>query len=356
MHTATPAAGAADLTAPWCTAALAGVLGGGGGKVVDVSAAAVGNGLVADTFRLTLAYEPAEAGPTTVIAKVPAADDTSRLAARLTGTYEVESSFYRELAPTLPVRAPRCFDAAYDPATGDYHVLLEDAAPAEAADQLTGCSVADIEMAIDELVLLQGPRWGDETLLDIGWLNRAQPPRLDDTATLVLQCVPPFLQRFGDRLEPSTVALIERLVPKLRASMHNRPRPWTIVHGDYRGDNLLFGGERAVVVDWQTVGAAPGTFDLTYLLGGSMVPELRRQHERDLVARYSEGIRAHGHDVDDEWVWTGYRRSSFGGLVMAIVASALVRQTGRGDEMFLVMAERPAVQVADLDGESLLVD
>jgi hypothetical protein len=41
---------------------------------------------------------------------------------------------------------------------------------------------------------------------------------------------------------------------------------------------------------------------------------------------------------------------------MAIVASILVEQTDRGDEMFLAMAERPADMALDLESESLLPD
>ena len=37
-------------------------------------------------------------------------------------------------------------------------------------------------------------------------------------------------------------------------------------------------------------------------------------------------------------MWEQYRRYAFGGLIMAIVASFLVRRTERGDEMFITMA------------------
>ena len=53
-------------------------------------------------------------------------------------------------------------------------------------------------------------------------------------------------------------------------------------------------------------------------------------------------------------MWTLYRHYAFSGLVMAIVASFLVRQTDRGDEMFMTMASRHAHQALDLDSESLL--
>ncbi|MDQ3469352.1 MAG: phosphotransferase [Actinomycetota bacterium] len=353
-RTATAARGVADLSVDWCTDALGAVL--EGGRVVDVSTTAVGTGQVADTVRLTLTYDPPSSGPATLVAKVPAADAASRAAARLTRTYEIEASFFRDLAPAAAVRAPRCYDAAYDPVSDDYHVLLEDVAPAEQGDQLAGCPLGDIEDAVDELALLHGPRWGDETLLDIGWLHRTQPQRIDETVALIGQCVAPFLQRFGARLEPATVAVVERFTPRVGAYLHGWPRPWTIIHGDYRADNLLFGGDRVVVVDWQTVGLGPGPFDLAYLLGASVVPDDRRRHERDLVARYVEGVRAHGVQLDDEVAWTEYRRCSFGSLLMAIVAPMLVKQTERGDEMFIAMADRPARQIADLDAESLLAD
>ncbi len=88
--------------------------------------------------------------------------------------------------------------------------------------------------------------------------------------------------------------MFDRLVPRLGDYLAARPRPWTIVHGDYRADNLLFGGDRVVVVDWQTVGLGPGPADLSYLLGASLVPDARREHEAALVDRYVAGLRAAG--------------------------------------------------------------
>jgi hypothetical protein len=343
---------ASDITAAWCTAALEAEL--GGATVTSVSTVPVGTGQVADTLRLHLAYDRPGAGPPTLIAKVPAEDETSRTAARMTRTYEIEASFYRDLAPHLPVRAPHCHHADHDPDSDGYVVLLEDVAPAVQGDQVAGCTLAQMEAAIDELALLHGPRWGDETLLDIGWLHRDQPDSIDNIAALIGGCTPMFLARYGERLSPETVALVERFMPRLRAYLHDRPGPWTVVHGDFRADNLLFGGDRVVVVDWQTVRVAPGAGDLAYLIGTSLETDLRRMHEQALVDHYAERLRAQGVEVDGAELWTSYRRSAFAGLIMAIVASALVRQTDRGDEMFLAMAERPAQQVHDLDAEALV--
>jgi Phosphotransferase enzyme family len=344
--------GAADITAAWCDAALAGRL--DGAHVTAVRQQPVGTGQVADTLRLHLEYDRHDAGPSTLIAKVPATEEVSRDAARHTRTYEIEASFYRDLAPTLPVRTPECWFAHHDPMTDAYVVVLEDVSPAEQGDQMRGCPVDDIAAAIDELALLHGPRWGDPTLRDIGWLHRTGPDALDGLVTLVSSTVAPFEAHYIERLDADTIGVVDRLVPHLDAYLRYRPEPWTIVHGDFRADNLLFGGGRVVVVDWQTVGLGPGPADLAYLLGASLTPDDRRLHESALVDRYVEGLVAQRVPVERDDVWQLYRRFAFGGLIMAIVASALVRRTERGDDMFVTMAVRHARQALDLDSEALL--
>ena len=204
--------GADDLTVDWCNAALGPSL--AGGRVVAVTARPVGTGQVADTVRLQLTYDGAGTpGPATLVAKVPSADETSRAGARFSRTYEIEASFYRDLAPSLPVRTPTCHHAAHDPETDGYVVLLEDVAPARQGDQMEGCPVPDIVAAIDELVLLQGPRWGDETLRRIPWLDRATPDGVERMIELVTYAVGPFKEHYTDRLDADTVALVDRLVP-----------------------------------------------------------------------------------------------------------------------------------------------
>jgi hypothetical protein len=54
--------------------------------------------------------------------------------------------------------------------------------------------------------------------------------------------------------------------------------------------------------------------------------------------------------ADDAWL--EYRRYTFAGFVMAVVASMIVKQTPRGDEMFMAMANRHGVHAADLDSLS----
>lgn len=341
-----------DVTPAWCGAALAGRL--GEAAVVAVEAAPVGTGQVADTYRLALAYDPPGAGPATLVAKVPAAAEASRAAAAATRTYEVEAGFYRELAPSLPVRVPECWHAHHDPGTGAYAVVLEDVAPACQGDQLAGCTPDEAAASLDEAARLHAPRWGDPALGAIPWLARRDPQAVAATAELIAGAVPGFLDRYAGRLDPDVVALVERLAPRVRDLLRDRPGPETVAHGDFRVDNLLFGGERVVVVDWQTVALGPGLADVSYLLGGSLTTEDRRRHEGGLVEHYRRALGGLGVALGADECWAGYRRFAFGGLLMAVVASMLVGRTERGDAMFATMAERAGRHALDLGAEELL--
>ena len=132
----------------------------------------------------------------------------------------------------------------------------------------------------------------------------------------------------------------------------------TLAHGDYRLDNMLFGPPGSdrplVVVDWQTVRLGCGTSDVAYFLGAGLHPDVRRAHERDLVARYHAALSSYGVDYPFDACWEDYRRYSFAGYVMAVIASVLVGRTERGDAMFMAMANRHAAQAVDLDATDLL--
>lgn len=339
--------GAADLTAEWLTAAL-------GTEVVALRTEPVGTGQVADTVRLFVDYAESGAGPPTLIAKVPAADEASRAGARIARTYEREAGFYRDLAASLPARIPRCYHVGHELDTDSYDVVLEDVAPARQGDQMAGCSIEQVASAIDELALFQAPRWGDDTLRQLGWLHRQSPTHLADTAALIRWAAGTFSELYREVAQRQTMDLIDEFLVRLDAYLETQPEPWTIVHGDFRADNLLFGGERVVVVDWQTVGFGPGPTDLAYLLGASLTPALRRSHEHELVDRYVDRLCANAVGIDRPTAWEGYRRFAFHGMIIAIASPALVRRTTRGDELFVTMADRHAQQAIDLDSLSLI--
>ena len=83
------------------------------------------------------------------------------------------------------------------------------------------------------------------------------------------------------------------LFGNLEAYLATDVGPHTIVHGDFRLDNLLIRPdvpEVVGVVDWQTCTRGPALRDVAYLLGAGLLPEVRREAEGELVRRYHAGL------------------------------------------------------------------
>ena len=353
----TPAA----LTPEWITGALRSSGRLGAGTVTDVELSPVGTGQMCDSLRLTLRFDggPVDA-PATMIAKLPAADETSRATARSLGSYENEVRFYQLLAPELPMRTPAVYYADIDVETASFILLLEDMAPAEQGDQLRGCSPETAKVAVDELVRLHAPRWDDPTLEAFEWLHRDRAAQRAFLMAFLPGAWDGFRARYAAQLGTDVLAAGDALFTNLDSYLAIDTRPWTIVHGDYRLDNLLFdpspGGVPVTVVDWQTCTHGPALQDVAYFIGAAMPPDERRDAEVELVRGYHAGLAAAGvPDYGWEQCWGDYRRGTWAGLIMAVAASMLVERTERGDQMFLTMAARHSRHVLDLDAPELLV-
>jgi aminoglycoside phosphotransferase (APT) family kinase protein len=344
--------GVSDLTPEFLTRALTARL--GGAHVTSVQATPIGTGQVSDSFRLRLTCDRPPDMPETLVAKIPAADPASRNAARVFRTYEIEASFYGQLAAGLPVALATCYYAGYDAGPDEYVVLLEDLAPACPGDQLAGITPDQAASAIDELAALHGAGWGSKTLAGLPWLNRSSPEGAQLMTAAVTGMYPGFRDRYAARLEPETLPLIEDFLPRTAGYLEARDGPRTIVHGDFRADNLLFGNARPFVLDWQTCSFGAGVGDLSYFLASSLMAEDRQRHEEDLVRRYHAELSARGVRLSWNDCWNDYRRYAFAGIVMDIIAAMFVQQTERGDEMFAAMADRHARHAIDLDSLRLL--
>lgn len=338
----------------------------GAARVHSVHDEEIGTGQMSESRRLRVEYDGECALPTTLIAKFPSADPKSRATGKLTRCYEVESSFYRDLRDALDVGAPTCFHVERDEATDDFLLLLEDFAPCRQGDQIVGCTIDEARSCVDELVRLHGPLWNSPFLSKLAWLNRSTDKDRSASQALMQTVFAGFLQRYGDRLTVEARTVGEEFVRDSGGYFRRELPHRTVVHGDFRLDNLLFRGPgdssraptaangavtgvRVGVVDFQTVTHACGAQDLAYFVGAGLTTESRRLHESELVQRWVDGLRGYNVALTYDDAWHEYRKFTFAGYVMAVVASMIVKQTDRGDEMFLAMANRHAQHAVDLD-------
>ncbi len=342
------------LTPSWLTAALTTTRILEGAQVVKATSRPIGTGQMCDCVRLAVHYDRPTDAPGTIVAKLPAADETSRATAKALRSYENEVRFYQQLAPELPIRTPRAYYADIDVESASFVLLLEDLAPAQQGDQLRGCSPEQAEIALQELVKLHAARWGDPTLADIEWLHGDKTANREFLGILLPGLWDGFLDRYATDLGVDVTRAGTVLFSQIEAYLLADPGPSTVVHGDYRLDNLLFdpapGGTPVAVVDWQLCTDGPGMHDVAYFIGAGLGVDERRSAEADLVRGYHAAlVRAGVHDYTWERCWLDYRRGTWSGLIMAVAASMLVERTARGDQMFLTMAERHARHALDLD-------
>ncbi len=297
--------------------------------------------------------------PASVVGKFAAEDDQARSFMASSG-YPNEVCFYRDFASRVTIRVPRCAHAAIDD-EGWFTLLLEDLAPMRAGDQLQGCSVAQVEAAVQELVGLHAPCWDAPVLRThprFGGAGSAlgDPSVLGDAFTAV---VPGFVERYGAALAPDEVAFYQRLGESATKWISARPKARSLVHSDFRPDNLMFGvadGRPTVAaVDWQGFGLGCALADVSFVIGNALTADDRRAHEERLVCRYHDALVAAGVDgYPFEECWDEYGRSLFSALATTIFGAMYGVRTERGDRMFELMGGRHARQILDLGADRVL--
>jgi aminoglycoside/choline kinase family phosphotransferase len=334
---------------------LAQHLGVSGLKVESVTP--IGTGQMAESYRVSFAAGSHGQLPPSVVVKVPSQSESSRAASRITRCYELETGFYTHVRSLVGVSAPNCLHVWFDAPSDDFVLVLEDIVSGKQGDQLSGASVEQARAAVDELVLLHAPLWNSPQLNTLSWMPRHTMESSQGTRDLLRSVFAGFTSRFESRVGAEVLELGAQLVANIDGYDRAFPNNETIVHRDFRLDNLLFTetshGTQVKVVDWQTASISSGATDLAYFIGASFAPEQRRLVENELVHRYHDGLTQSGISMSWTEAWDQYRLFATSGYIMAIVASMLVKQTERGDAMFAAMANRHGQQMIDLETLSL---
>lgn len=336
--------GAEELTAEWLTLALreAGSLSDAAVSEIRVQPlGTAGVGFLSGLARVELRFDrAAPAAPQSLVAKFPAAGDTRELGDSL-NAYEREIRFYREIAPRSPVRTPRCYGTTLDVDQGAFVLLLEDGTPWRAGDQVRGLTQQEAEECLRTIAPFHAQWWQSAELEHLTWM----PLENMDLLTLFDQNWPAFRARFAPELTPAELEVGEHLC-RHGALLLERiaARPHTLVHWDYRADNLLFDDgstERPVVVlDWQLTERSVGAYDVGRLLGGSLrekEPDYRRLVALWHAELLANGVTAYG-PAD---AWADFQLSLLTLLYNPVSFFSICEQSGkRGRALMYAMVHR----------------
>jgi hypothetical protein len=339
-----------DVTARWLSEVLGDADRPAAVEAVDITP--IGTGQTGATYRLAVRYTDNSARlPASFVIKLPAQEETVR--ERVALSYRSEHAFYTGVADTLAVPLPRCYHCALAGDGGEFALLLADMAPAEQADQIRGCSIGEARLAVTALAGLHGPRWCDPAWLSFTGTVMPMPDEptargLGDITRLAAQTT---VDKLGARMDPADRTTVLESAEAIADWLLGAPERFSLLHGDYRADNLLFDPDRTrvTVVDWQTLAVGLPARDLAYFLATSLSPDERAAHERELVGVYHRALEAHGVQIfDAETAWEDYR---FGMLQVPLITTlgfAFSAATDRGDEMVLAMLARGGRAIREL--------
>jgi hypothetical protein len=217
--------------------------------------------------------------------------------------YEREHRFYREIAAQSPVRTPNVFHVtcttAPESCDEEYMLLIEDLSGLTLGDQVAGLSPQQARVALVALAAHHARFWNGAGLEDADFIPVINGPLNQIGGAVYEASLPGFMAAFGSAILPELRDYVEgyaatrpRILEQLAAMPH------TLVHFDFRADNLFFDDDGSlVVIDWQTISEGGAVADIGYFLSQNLSTEDRRAHEADLLRAYHDALVANG--VDD---------------------------------------------------------
>jgi len=343
-----------SITADW----LQRVLLDAGLKVPHVAlieAERIGSGNLSATARVNIGYNAAAKAdaPVSVFCKFNSPLQQAQDQTVATGAVLREVSAY-DFFPAEPVlHMPRAYLAKSDAQGAIYNMVLEDLSQStRPGDQVTGCSVGEAAAVVEELGKLHRAYWKSPVLAEQAWALR-RGAMADLLHRQYQSAAMEIRRRYAGRMSRSALETIDAFAPLVGRWTALETACPTLLHGDARVDNVLFGDKGghplAYLIDWQFTSVGDAMLDVAYFLTGSLSPDDRRRCERDLIARHTGYIREIDPTYTLEMALEAYRLNAVAGLQFAIIAVLAMPVGGRGDDVLIALAERTTAAVRDWD-------
>lgn len=357
----------AEIDPRWMTAALRGGSAGeaGGVEVTGLRHEPIGTGQIGSSYRFHLEYAPGRdttadgrPAPRTVVVKMAAGDPGGRDIVRR--GYRKEVGFYAALAGAAQITIPHCWQAAISPDSRAFTLVLADAAPARPGSQEDGCDVTQATDAVRALAGLHASFWNSDALdAESAWLARPADAELAFLADLLVATTGEFAARYEGALDTADAETLRQAASLTYRWESTWTSPFTLLHGDYRLDNLMFppAGGGVLAVDWQTITVGLPGRDLAYFLATALPPDVRRVHEEALVADYHQRLVELGvTDYSARDCFTDYRGGMLHGPLITVLGAMFAAgvRSERSDRMFLSMARGICAAIRDLDSLDLI--
>ncbi len=333
-------------------------------EVIDIGRTPIGErgGMVSEIEFLSITYsDSTKDAPQSLVVKFPTTNEINRQIAEDFGVYHREVRSYLEIVPRSPSSSPKVYLADIEDKS-NFVIILEDLSQYRLGDQVIGATIEETALGIDELAKLHGSFWGQVQNRNYDWL-----PRFSNSQN-ALNMVEgakaswdPTVEKFDQYLPSKFLKVKDRFfsaLPILQGRLDSGPI--TVIHGDFRLDNLFFGQRPEqhpiVFVDWGVPLRGRGMVDVAYLMSQSTQTKVRRTHEHDLIARYVAKINDQGiSGYSIEEAWEDYRHAVLYLWAFAsMVAGSMDAGNERSAAWITEMVKRNIAAIDDLNCIDLL--
>ena len=305
-----------------------------GAAVLDVSREIIGTGVgfVGEIHRCFLSWDATRGDlPTSVIVKVPSKLPLNRSLGEGLQLYEREVIAYEKLASKMGLPMPNVLYSAMDddptpwldsvinflfsrlplggvswltvkflelasknPKLRRYVLVLEDIADARPPSQVEGGSLDDALISLETLAKFHAHHWMNEESIAVSdriWaLNRL--PKVSQAS--YARNREEFIGRFGELVGDEKMRVIDDTQDRLEDLLEPLAQdPWTLLHGDYRLDNIMFrpNGE-IVVIDYQLLSKGRPGWDVAYFITTALSADYKSEEETMLKHYHETLLRA----------------------------------------------------------------
>ncbi|MEM9221185.1 MAG: phosphotransferase [Pseudomonadota bacterium] len=331
----------------------------GGNRVSDLTYTSIGDdrGFLSQTVRVEVDRPRSEAHlPDVFVVKIRPNTQESREAEAMLNGFSREVRFYSDLAEKTAARLSKVFFA--DLAADGAALVMEDLSHFEGGDQVVGLAHQQVCDVIEAVAPVHAAFWNSPHLDELHWAPTVDHFNLDSFS----DAWPEFEELYGLRIGESAREIgryLTKNVDRLEAKIASRSR--SIVHGDLRADNILFGKDEhdgeVVVLDWQLVMRSLAAFDIARLYGGSEPIAERASRAREMSGLWHDALRRSGvSGYSEADAWTDFRIAALHCVTIPVKVHALFHKTPlkRAAQLRDAMAQRFFACAVEVDALNVL--
>ena len=256
-------------------------------KRLDAIRLGEGRGFQSTAWKLFIERD-GHKGVETMILKSESSNADSNLFSRKNNSFVREIGFYSHCAAKLTENRPAVFAVSSElPAW----LLMEDLSALRSGDQVIGLSLKDTIAAIQAAAKVHARFWMDKELPSHDWLPNHQF-WFDSKQE---EWIEDFFAIYGVRLGDKACSLLHAVLRQqdaIQAALD--ARPWSLIHGDLRADNLLFESDDSLntcrLLDWSWSARSCPAIDIAFLIGGSTPVSQRDSHHEELLLVWHQSL------------------------------------------------------------------